>query len=415
VLDLKFIRENSDLVEKRLKTRKKDISLKELLEMDEKRRNLQGMLDEKKSQRNTINKELPKSEDKKTLIEKMKKISEEIKESEKEEIELSNKIQQILWELPNIPHESVKISYNEEDAEILSTWGKIPEYDFELKDHVDLGIEKNILDFERAAKIAGSRFALYIDKGARLERALINFMLDVQTKEHGYKEFMTPYLVNADSLFTTSNLPKFEEDLFKTQDNLYLLPTSEVTLVNIHRDEILEENDLPLKYTAYTPCFRREAGSYGKDVRGLIRTHQFNKVELVQFTTPETSYEIQQKIVEHAEEILKRLGLSYRKIALVTSDISNASIKTIDIEVWVPTQGKYREVASISNCTDFQARRGNIKYRDKEGKLKFVHTLNGSGLATSRLLPAIIETYQKKDGSIEIPEVLRKYTGFDAI
>ena len=415
MLDLKFIRENSEFVEKRLQTRKKDISLKELLQMDEKRRNLQTMLDEKKAQRNAINKELPKSQNKKELIESMKKISEQIKDSEKEEAELSNSIQEILWVLPNIPHESVKVSYNEEDAELLSTWGEIPEYDFELKDHVDLGVEKGIFDFERASKISGARFSLYIDKGARLERALINFMLDIQTEEHGYKEFITPYLVNSDSLFTTSNLPKFEEDLFKTQDNLYLLPTSEVTLVNIHRDDILEEKDLPLKYTAYTPCFRREAGSYGKDVRGLIRTHQFNKVELVQFTTQEDSFKIHETIVAHAEEILRRLGLSYRKVGLVTGDISNASVKTIDLEVWVPTQGKYREVSSISNCTDFQARRGNIRYRDKEGKLRFVHTLNGSGLATSRLLPAILETYQQKDGSIIIPEVLRSYTGFDKI
>ena len=409
MLDIKLIRENKDYYEQKLQTRNKDIKLDELINWDTERRELQAKIDRLKGERNSINKELPKSQDKKTLIAKMKEISESIVNDEKKEKELSENIKNFLACVPNIPDDSVKISFNEEDAELVKTVGNIPEFDFEIKDHVDIGLQNNMLDFERASKIAGARFALYTGLGARLERALINFMLDVQTKEHGFTEVMTPFLVNPASLFTTSNLPKFEEDLFKTQDDYYLLPTSEVSLVNIHRDEVLDIKELPVKYASYTPCFRREAGSYGKDLRGLIRTHQFNKVEMVVFCHPDESMKMQQKLVEYASKILDLLKLPYRIVNLVTGDLSNASVKTTDLEVWVPTQNKYREVSSVSNCTDFQARRGNIKFKDENGKNHYVHTLNGSGLATSRLMPAILENYQKKDGTVEIPEVLKRY------
>jgi len=411
MLDIKMVRENSEEVERKLKTRDENISLDELVVLDNKRRENQARLDELKAIRNKKNKEIAKAEDKKTVIDSVRQLSADIKELEVVQKEVEKSMNDILAVLPNIPHEDVPVSFNENDAITIKTWGEIPEFDFDIKDHVDVANELNMLDFERAAKMSGARFALYRDYGAKLERALLNFMLDVQTSKHGYIEFMTPYLVNSDSLFTTSNLPKFEEDLFKTQDDLYLLPTSEVSLVNVHRDDILDEDELPLKYTAYTPCFRREAGSYGKDLRGLIRTHQFNKVELVQFVHPKKSKEALEEIVSHAEAILELLRIPYRKQLLVTGDISNASTMTIDLEAWIPTQKKYREVSSCSNCTDFQARRGNIRFRDKHGKLRFVHTLNGSGLATSRLVPAIIELNQTKDGELIIPEVLRPYMG----
>ncbi|PLX17730.1 MAG: serine--tRNA ligase [Candidatus Muiribacterium halophilum] len=409
MLDIKMIRENPEEVEKKLKTRDDKISWGELLELDKKRKENQAELDELKSVRNKKNKEIAKAEDKKAVIDSVRELSSNIKDLEMSQKEVENSINEILAVIPNIPSEDVPISFDEEDAKTIKIWGDIPEFDFEIKDHVDIADGLKMLDFERAAKMSGARFALYRGEGARLERALLNFMLDVQTTKHGYTEFMTPYLVNAQSLFTTSNLPKFEEDLFKTQDDLYLLPTSEVSLVNIHRDDIISQEELPIKYTGYTPCFRREAGSYGKDLRGLIRTHQFNKVELVQFVHPDRSSDALEEIVSHAEKILELLNIPYRRQMLVTGDISNASSMTIDLEVWIPTQNKYREVSSCSNCTDFQARRGNIRFKEKDGKLRFVHTLNGSGLATSRLLPAIIELNQTEEGYIIVPEVLRPY------
>ncbi|MGM0608722.1 MAG: serine--tRNA ligase [Candidatus Muiribacteriota bacterium] len=411
MLDIKDIRKRPEFYEEKLKTRNNELSVKELLQFDEERRELQAKIDKAKAQRNSINKELPKATDKKELISQMKEISSLIKDDEKRESELSHQINSILACFPNIPHDSVKISNNEEDNVVLKKYGEIPEFNFAVKDHMELGSIHDILDFDRAAKITGARFCLYKGLGARMERALLNFMLDLQTEKHGFKEVITPFLVNAASLFTTSNLPKFEQDLFKTQDDYYLLPTSEVSIVNIHRDEIVDKDELPLKYTGYTPCFRQEAGSYGRDVKGLIRNHQFNKVELVVFCHPDESEKMLDKIVDYAEEVLELLKLPFQRVGLVTGDLSNASTKTIDLEVWLPGQQKYREVSSCSNCTDFQARRGNIKFRDENKKTHFLHTLNGSGLATSRLLPAIFENYQQEDGSIKVPEVLVPYVG----
>jgi len=315
--------------------------------------------------------------------------------------------------LPNLPHASVKVGKNETENREVRRWGNPPSFDFTPKNHWDIGEELGILDFERAAKVAGARFAVYRGAGARLERALINFMLDLHTTNHGYTEMLPPVLANRTALVGTGQLPKFEEDLFRlTQGEYFLIPTAEVPLTNLHRDEILETKDLPIKYVAFTPCFRSEAGSYGKDVRGLIRQHQFNKVEMVKFAEPETSYDELESMVRNAEEVLKRLKIPYRVVELCTGDMGFSSAKTYDLEVWLPGQNAYREISSCSNCEDFQARRANIRYRkEKKGRPLFVHTLNGSGLAVGRTLVAVLENYQQKDGSVLIPEALRSYMG----
>jgi seryl-tRNA synthetase len=315
--------------------------------------------------------------------------------------------------LPNLPNPGVKIGKSADDNLEVRRWGEPPRFDFDPKNHWDIGETLGILDFSRAAKIAGARFAVYRDAGAKLERALINFMLDLHTTEHGYKEVLPPALVNRAALVGTGQLPKFEEDLFHlAPGDYFLIPTAEVPLTNLHRDEMLEREELPIKYVAYTPCFRSEAGSYGKDVRGLIRQHQFNKVEMVKFSEPESSYDELESMTLNAEEVLKRLRLPYRVVELCTGDMGFPSAKTYDLEVWLPGQNTYREISSCSNCEDFQARRANIRYRkDKKGKPIFVHTLNGSGLAVGRTLVAILENYQQKDGSVVIPEVLRPYMG----
>jgi seryl-tRNA synthetase len=315
--------------------------------------------------------------------------------------------------LPNLPNPSVKIGKSADDNLEVRRWGEPPQFDFDPINHWDIGETLGILDFSRAAKIAGARFAVYRDAGAKLERALINFMLDLHTTEHGYKEMLPPALVNRAALLGTGQLPKFEEDLFHlAPGDYFLIPTAEVPLTNLHRDETLEREELPIKYVAYTPCFRSEAGSYGKDVRGLIRQHQFNKVEMVKFSEPESSYDELESMTRNAEEVLKRLRLPYRVVELCTGDMGFPSAKTYDLEVWLPGQNAYREISSCSNCEDFQARRANIRYRkDKKGKPIFVHTLNGSGLAVGRTLVAILENYQQKDGSVVIPEVLRPYMG----
>ena len=342
----------------------------------------------------------------------MKEVSIKIKELDAQVKEIDEKITKILLEIPNLPHQSVPIGENEKDNVEIRRWGEPRKFNFTPLTHGDIGEALDILDFERGAKIAAARFTVLKGMGAKLERALINFMLDLHTNEHGYKEIFPPFLVNAETMTGTGQLPKFEDDLFKTTNGLYLVPTAEVPLTNLHREEILNDDDLPLYYVAYTACFRREAGSYGKDVRGLIRQHQFNKVELVKICRPEDSYNELETLTQNAEEVLKRLELPFRVVVLCTGDMGFSVAKTYDIEVWLPAQDRYREISSCSNCEDFQARRAMIRYRSKEKeKVNLVHTLNGSGLAVGRTLVAILENYQQKDGSIIIPDVLLPYMG----
>jgi len=347
------------------------------------------------------------------LQEEMKEISSKIKNLGELRAKAEEEFRDFMLMIPNLPNDLVPIGKNEEDNVEIRKWGEPRDFDFTPKDHIELGRDLDILDLDRAAKITGARFALYKGLGARLERALINFMLDIHTNDHGYKEVLPPFMANTESFIGTGNLPKFEEDLFKIQDsNFYLVPTAEVPVTNIHRDEILKEEDLPIKYVAYTPCFRSEAGSYGKDVKGIIRQHQFNKVELVKFSTPEKSYEEHESLTQNAERILELLGLPYRVVVLCTGDMGFSSAKTYDLELWVPSENTYREISSCSNFEDFQARRASIRYRPKQGgKTKLVHTLNGSGLAVGRTFLGILENYQQSDGSVAIPEVLVPYMG----
>jgi seryl-tRNA synthetase len=348
------------------------------------------------------------------LIEEMKEVSSKIKEFDDKLRDVDDKLNEILMVIPNIPHSSVPVGQTEEDNTIVRTVGEKPQFDFEPKSHVDIGEEHDILDFNRASKITGARFALYKGLGARLERSLINFMLDLHIYEQDYTEILPPFIVNARTMTGTGQLPKFEEDLFKLDlkdRDYYLIPTAEVPVTNIHQDEIIEEAMLPVNYCAYTPCFRSEAGSYGRDVKGLIRQHQFNKVELVKFAHPNDSYNQLERLTNDAEEILKQLGLHYQVVILCTGDLGFSSAKTYDLEVWLPSQNKYREISSCSNFEDFQSRRANIRFRTNSGKTELVHTLNGSGLAVGRTLVAILENYQQKDGSVVIPEKLRKYMG----
>lgn len=343
----------------------------------------------------------------------VEEVSEAIRNGDKPLADIEARFEALMLSLPNLPNESVTIGKNADDNKEIRRWGEPGSFDFKPKNHWDIGEELGILDFGRAAKIAGARFALYRDAGARLERALINFMLDLHTTENGYTEMLPPALANRASLIGTGQLPKFEEDLFRiAQGDYFLIPTAEVPLTNMHRDEIIEREQLPIKYVSYTPCFRSEAGSYGKDVRGLIRQHQFNKVEMVKFTEPETSYRELESMVLNAEEVLKRLQLPYRVVELCTGDMGFASAKTYDLEVWLPGQNAYREISSCSNCEDFQARRAQIRYRkEQKGRPIFVHTLNGSGLAVGRTLVAVLENHQQKDGSVVIPAALRPYMG----
>jgi seryl-tRNA synthetase len=343
----------------------------------------------------------------------MRTVSGRVKELEKALAETQEALSRILMGIPNLPHASVPVGRDSSENPVVKTWGEPTRFDFEPKPHWDLGAALKILDLERATKITGARFPLYLGAGARLERALINFMLDVHTTENGYREILPPFIVNRQSMTSTGQLPKFEQDLFKLEQwDYFLIPTAEVPLTNIHQDEILEESGLPLYYTAYTPCFRSEAGSYGKDTRGLIRQHQFNKVELVKFSTPETSYAELESLLAQAESILAKLGIPYRVVLLCTGDMGFSAAKTYDIEVWMPAQGTYREISSCSNFEDFQARRGNIRFRRKGKKgTELVHTLNGSGLAVGRTFAAILENFQRPDGSVAIPEALRPYMG----
>ena len=417
MLDLKFIRSNLDSVKEMLKNRGDDLDISVFESVDKERRERLTILEELRHRRNRVSEEISvmkkRGEDASQIIAEMKKVSTEIKERETELSGIMDKLNSMIMIIPNLPHESVAIGEDEKDNPVIRKWGEIREMDFEPLPHWEIGEKLNILDFACASKLAGSRFALYRGAGALLERALINFMLDIHTKEHGYTEILPPFMVNSACMTGTGNLPKFKEDLFKIEGwDLYLIPTAEVPVTNIHREEILQEEELPIYYVSYTPCFRSEAGSYGKDTRGLIRQHQFNKVELVKFCRPEDSYSELEKLTENAEEILRRLELPYRVVSLCTGDLGFSAAKTYDLEVWVPGQNLYREISSCSNFCDFQARRAGIRFKKKGvSGTELVHTLNGSGLAVGRTLLAILENYQQNDGRVVIPEALRSYMG----
>ncbi len=418
MLELRFIRENIELVKTKTAKRGLDTSmLDRFMEVDQRRLLILGEVESLKNRRNTVSREiaaLKKSQDEEgaaPLIEEMKEAGSRIKDLDDELTAIQRELDDIVMSVPNLCDDSVPEGADDEDNIEIKRWGEKPRFTFTPKPHWQIGVDGGFLDFERAAKLSGARFALLSGFGARLERALINFMLDVQTTRHDYQEILPPFLVNTPTMTATGQLPKFEEDLFKIKDwDLYLIPTAEVPVTNIHRDETIEESELPIKYTAFTPCFRSEAGSYGRDTRGLIRQHQFNKVELVKFTTPENSFAELESLLADAEEILQLLGLHYRVVTLCSGDLGFSATKTYDIEVWLPGQEAYREISSCSNFLDFQARRGSIRYRPSgEKKSRLVHTLNGSGLAVGRTLLAIVENYQQEDGSIDIPEVLTPY------
>ncbi|AMM41643.1 seryl-tRNA synthase [Candidatus Desulfofervidus auxilii] len=415
MLDLRFVRRNLEIIATSLKKRGSDLNVNEFLQLDQRRREILAKVETLRAKRNRVTSEIPQKkhahEDITSLLQEAKTLSRQIEALDKELKEVERGIYDFLVNLPNIPHPSVPIGKDETENVVVKFWGEKPIFSFSPKPHWEIGEKLNILDFKRAAKISGSRFAVYRGGGAALERALINFMLDLHVQEHGYIEIFPPFLVNEKTMFGTGQLPKFKEDLFKIEgEDYYLIPTAEVPVTNLHQDEILQEAQLPIKYVAYSACFRAEAGSYGRDVRGIVRQHQFNKVELVEFTTPETSYQELEVLLNHAEEVLKRLGLHYRVVELCTGDLGFAAAKTYDIEVWFPGQGIYKEISSCSNFEDFQARRANIRYRCKGVKgTRLVHTLNASGLAIGRTVVAILETYQQPDGSVLIPPVLRPY------
>jgi seryl-tRNA synthetase len=415
MLDVKLLREDLPGVKARMATRGTVIDWDEFVSLDQERREALSNLEKMKEKKNRLSSEIGKLKksggDATALMREVEEISVAIRKAEGPLAEIEVRFENFILILPNLPSAGVSLGKSSEDNKAVRRWGEPPKFDFQAKNHWDIGEELGILDFTRGAKLAGARFALYKGAGARLERALINFMLDLHTRENRYQEVLPPFLVNRDVMTGTGQLPKFEEDLFRiSEPEFFLIPTAEVPVTNIHRDEMLEREQLPIRYVAYTPCFRREAGSYGQDVRGLIRQHQFNKVELVKFTEPESSYEELETLVNDAEEVLRRLNLPYRVVELCTGDLGFAAAKTYDLEVWLPGQAAYREVSSCSNCEDFQARRAQIRYRkDKKGKPIFVHTLNGSGLAVGRTLVALLENYQQKDGSVVIPEVLRPY------
>jgi len=415
MLDIKFIRENTDAVRRSLKDRGLAFDLDKLLDIDEKRRQLLKDVEELKRQRNVASEKIGElvrqKQDANAQKDEMKAVSQKIKENDDKVVEVDQILGKILLEMPNLPHSSVPVGPNSAYNKIVKTWGQPKKFDFTPRTHVEIAASLGIIDFPRGSKIAGAGFPLFKGDGAKLERALINFMLDLHTKKHGYTEIAPPYLVNRASMTGTGQLPKLEEDMYKLKDDdLFLIPTAEVPVTNIHANEVLDEDQLPIYYTAYTACFRREAGSYGKETKGLTRVHQFDKVELVKFTKPEESYKEHEKLLQDAEEVVQLLGIPYRIIILCTGDISFAASKCYDIEAWAPGISAHLEISSCSNFESFQARRANIKYREKETKkLSFVHTLNGSGVALARTVICILENYQQKDGSIVIPEVLRPY------
>jgi seryl-tRNA synthetase len=414
MLDVKFIRNNPEAVKNTLAARVVEIDLDEFLRIDKLWREKLAKVEQLRSTRNAVSEKISRqkkdSPETKELILEMRKIGVQIKELEEEIRQLEEKIQAILLVIPNIPHETVPIGERAEDNVVLRYWGKPRNFDFKPKSHWDLGEALNILDFERGSKVAGARFVFYKGVGAQLERALINFMLNLHVKEHGYVEIFPPFIVNSESMLGTGQLPKFAQEAFKIEDtNYFLIPTAEVPVTNIHRDEILSGESLPICYVAYSACFRSEAGAAGRETRGLIRQHQFNKVELVKFCRPEESNIELEKLTQDAERVLQLLALPYRVVSLCTGDLGFSAAKTYDLEVWLPGYGEYKEISSCSNFTDFQARRANIRFRSGKGKPQFIHTLNGSGLAIGRTVAAILENYQESDGSVRLPEVLVPY------
>ena len=425
MLDLNFVRDNLPRVEEMLRQRGAAPAavLKDFREVDTQRRKAITEAETMKARRNQASEDISKlkkaGQDASAAIAETKDLREQIQEREKIAADLDARLQDILSGIPNMPHESVPIGHSAEENVEVRRWGTPPQFDFTPKPHWDLGAELGVLDLERAVKLTGARFAVYWDLGAKLERALANFMLDLHTREHGYTEVLPPYLVNSESMYGTGQLPKFAADLFHVphgEKDLWLIPTAEVPVTNLYRDEVLDAARLPISLTAYTPCFRSEAGSYGKDVRGIIRQHQFQKVEMVKFSKPEDSYAEHEKLTRNAETVLQKLGLHYRTVALCTGDMGPSSAKTYDIEVWLPGQQLFREISSCSNFETYQARRANIRYRPEgKNKTEFVHTLNGSGLAVGRTWVAIVENYQQADGSVVIPEALRPYVGAEKI
>ena len=425
MLELAFVRNNLPKIEEMLRNRgmDPDVTLKDFRVVDAQRRQAINSAEELKAHRNRLSQEVAarkkSGQAADDLIAETKEMREQIQELEKAAEEYDTRLTEMLVGIPNVPHESVPVGKSSEDNVEVHRWGKPPQFDFKPKPHWELGEQLGILDLERAAKISGARFAVYWDAGARLERALANFMLDVHTREHGYTEVLPPFMVNSESMYGTGQLPKFAADLFRVphgEKELWLVPTAEVPVTNLYRDEVLDGAKLPMSLTAYTPCFRSEAGSYGKDVRGIIRQHQFQKVELVKFSKPEDSYDQLETLTHNAETILQKLGLHYRVVVLCTADVSFSSAKTYDLEVWLPGQQLFREISSCSNFEAFQARRAGIRFRrEAKNKSEFVHTLNGSGLAVGRTWLALLENYQQADGSVLVPEILQPYMGTDRI
>ena len=415
MLDIKYLRQNIDFVRQKMGERGQKIDFDRFIDLDAKRRDILQAVETLRNERNSVSKEIgelkKKKADASALIEKMGNVSAKIKAYDESLRLTEEELNAFVMIVPNVQHESVPQGHGSEDNQVARTWGEKPVFSFEPKQHFELGESLNILDFARGAKITGARFTVYRGAGAAMERALISFMLDLHVEKHGYTEVLTPFMVNAESMTGTGQLPKFKEDLFKIEGmEYYLIPTAEVPVTNIYREEILEEDKLPIYLVAYSPCFRSEAGSYGKDTRGLIRQHQFNKVEMVKFSQPETSYDELEKLTANAEDVLEKLGIAYRTVCLCTADLGFSSAKTYDVEAWMPGQNTYREISSCSNFDDFQARRASIRFRRADsGKVDFVHTLNGSGLAVGRTVVAILENYQQADGSVIIPEALRPY------
>ena len=421
MLDLKFVRDNLPLVEQALNNRNASVDLTEFTGLEKRRREVLVEVEALKSKRNTVSQEVSRlkkaGQDAEALILEMRGVGDKIAELDGEVKDIETKLTTILLYIPNIPHASVPVGADEEANPEIRRWGEPRKFDKQPLAHYEIGEKLGILDFERGGKVSGARFTFSKGLGSRLERSLISFMLDMHTQEHGYTEFFPPFIVNRDSMFGTGQLPKFAEDMFKLEGyEYYLIPTAEVPVTNYHRGEILEAKDLPLYYTAYSACFRAEAGAAGRDTRGLIRQHQFNKVELVKFVKPEESYDELEKLTLNAEKVLQRLELPYRTILLCTGDMGFSSAKTYDLEVWLPSAGRYREISSCSNFEDYQARRAEIKFRrEPKAKPEYVHTLNGSGVAVGRTVAAILENYQQEDGSVVVPEALRPYMGVDVI
>ena len=420
MLDIKRIRNNPEEIVEALKKRRGEYPIQKLLDTDEKRREVIQKVESMKAEQNKLSKQVPQmkknGEDTTELFKNLKKLSDDIKSIDDDLKNIDEEIREYLMEIPNTPNKDVPVGLDDTENLEMRKWGEPRKFDFDIKAHWDLGVDLDILDFERATKISKSRFSVFKGKGARLERALMNFMVDLHTDKQGYTEMNTPVLMSPSAMKGTGQIPKFKEDMFYCEkDDMYLAPTAEVPVTNLLSGEILEQGRLPIYYTAFTQCFRREAGSAGRDTRGLIRNHQFEKVEMVKFVEPATSYDELEKLTNNAEEILQLLEIPYRVVRLCSGDLGFSSAMTYDIEVWMPSYNRYVEISSCSNFEDFQARRANIRYRDENNKPQYVHTLNGSGLAIGRCFAAVIENYQQADGSIKIPEVLQKYTGFDII